>query len=333
MDTIKDILSKTNLTVSFEIFPPKGNLTDEAARDVVKALSQLRPSFISVTCSAGGSGNSANTSAVASMVQDEFATPSVAHMTCAQATPETLQGSIADFQARGLRNVLALRGDLQEGQQPPYCRHAVDLIPHLKQAGFCVGAAAYPEGHIDCEDPALSIEHLKQKQEAGADFFVTQLAFDNEYIFRFLEAADAAGITQPITCGIMPFLSKPQIERMVFMCGASLPSPIIKLLAKHKDDPEALRSAGIQYACRQIVDLAQHGVRGIHVYCMNQPNIARCAVEALRTAGVMELTGGFGASAGKEASVSFEAIKPAASSNTLDSSPSSNPGSAPEVRS
>lgn len=285
MNTVRNILNNQALTVSFEIFPPKGSLTDGAAREVVQDLSCLKPDFISVTCSAGGSGNTANTPVVASIVQDEFGIPSVAHMVCAQATPETVSKTVADLQARGICNVLALRGDLADEQEPKHFRHAKNLIPLLKEVGFCVGAAAYPEGHIDCEDPVQNVDHLKQKQEAGADFFVTQLAFDNEYIYRFLEAADRAGVTQPITCGIMPFLSKPQIERMVFMCGASLPSPIIKLLAKHKDDPQALREAGINYACKQIVDLAKHGVHGVHVYCMNQPDIARAAVEALRAAG------------------------------------------------
>lgn len=286
MDTVKDIMNTSTLSISFEIFPPKGNLTDEAARVVVRELSDLKPNFISVTCSAGGSGNVANTPIVASLVQDEFSIPSVAHMVCAHATLESVEAAIADLRERGIRNVLALRGDLIDDQEPKHFRHAKDLVPALKEAGFCVGAAAYPEGHIDCEDATKNIDHLKQKQEAGADFFVTQLAFDNEYIFRFLDAADRAGVTQPITCGIMPFLSKPQIERMVFMCGASLPSPIIKLLAKHKDDADALREAGISYACRQIVDLAQHGVAGVHVYCMNQPDIARCAVESLHAAGI-----------------------------------------------
>lgn len=286
MDTVRDIFANSALTVSLEIFPPKGNLTDEAAREVVRELSGLNPDFISVTCSAGGSGNGANTPEVASLVQDEFGVTSVAHMICAHATSESVTEAIADLRARGIRNVLALRGDLNDDQEPKHFRYAKDLIPQLKEAGFCVGAAAYPEGHIDCEDLACSIDHLKQKQDVGADFFVTQLAFENEYIYRFLEAVDKAGITQPITCGIMPFLSKPQIERMVFLCGASLPSPIIKLLAKHKDNAQALREAGIEYACKQIVDLAKHGVAGVHVYCMNQPDIARSAVEALRAAGL-----------------------------------------------
>lgn len=286
MLTVKDIMASTKPSVSFEIFPPKGDLTEEAAREVVQELSDLRPDFISVTCSAGGSGNAKNTPVVAQLVQDEFSIPSVAHMTCVNATPESLQESIADMRERGIRNVLALRGDLQNKQLPVHYQYAKELIPILKEVGFCVGAAAYPEGHIDCESLSNNIEYLKQKQDAGADFFVTQLAFDNEYIFRFLDIADKAAIKVPITCGIMPFLSKPQIERMVFMCGASLPSPIIKLLAKHEDDPDALRDAGIDYACKQIAGLAEHGVDGIHIYCMNQADIARCAMNTLKTAGI-----------------------------------------------
>ena len=145
-----------------------------------------------------------------------------------------------------------------------------------------MGAAAYPEGHIECTDFRASVAHLKQKQDAGACFFVTQLFFDNSYYYRFREAADAAGIAVPIACGVMPFLGKAQIQRMVFMCGASLPSPIIKLLAKYEDDPGSLRAAGIEYACAQLTDLQQHGADGLHVYTMNQPDIARACAGALR---------------------------------------------------
>ena len=186
-----------------------------------------------------------------------------------------------------MENVLALRGDLPQGTNAsdaaraeyPYAK---DLIPALVDAGFCVGAAAYPEGHITCENLELSVEHLKQKQDAGASFFVTQLFFDNECFFRFREMADRAGITVPITAGIMPFMSKQQISRMVFMCGASLPSPVIKLLAKYEDNPDALREAGIEYACRQLEGLRDAGADGLHIYTMNRPSVARAAIEALR---------------------------------------------------
>ena len=131
-----------------------------------------------------------------------------------------------------------------------------------------------------------SVAHLKQKQDAGACFFVTQLFFDTAYFYRFREAADAAGISVPIACGVMPFLGKAQIQRMVFLCGSSLPAPIIKLLAKYEDDPVALRQAGIEYACNQLVDLGRHGVNGLHVYAMNQPDIACAAAEAVAAAGL-----------------------------------------------
>lgn len=274
------------LPFSVEMFPPKGQLTLDAAREVVGGMAQARPDFVSVTCSAGGSGNAGQTVPIAQLVQDEAAIPSVAHFTCVNATRETAQAAIEELQEAGVRTVLALRGDLIDGQEPADFRYACDLIPLLKEAGLCVGAAAYPEGHIDCLDPRQNIEHLKAKYEAGADFFVTQLFFTNDDFYRFREAAQAAGVDAPITCGIMPFLGKSQIQRMVFLCGSSLPAPIIKLLAKYEDDPASLRQAGIEYACRQLVDLGRHGVDGLHVYAMNQPDIAHAAAAAVAAAGL-----------------------------------------------
>jgi methylenetetrahydrofolate reductase (NADPH) len=191
---------------------------------------------------------------------------------------------MADLKGRGIQNVLALRGDIPKGETPKEFHLAKDLIPILKENGFTVGAAAYPEGHIECEHLWENIEHLKQKQDAGADFFVTQLFFDNRVLYRFLHDAKTAGITAPITCGIMPFLGKSQIQRMVFMCGASLPSPIIKLLAKYEDNPEGLRRAGIDYANKQLKELLNYGVDGLHIYTMNHPDIAQANMAALRYA-------------------------------------------------
>lgn len=271
--------------VSFEIFPPKGDLTLETAHEMAGELAGLVPDFISVTYSAGGSGNKRATAEVAAMIQSDFDVPTVAHLTCADATDEALSGAIDDLKRKGVQNVLALRGDAAPScESAGTYRFAKDLVACLAEEGFCVGAAAYPEGHIACSDARANIEHLKQKQDAGAAFFVTQLFFDNAYFYRFWEAALAAGITAPIACGIMPFLGKAQIQRMVFMCGASLPSPIIKLLARYENDPDDLRRAGIEYANEQLVDLAAHGVDGLHVYTMNQPDIARANVAALRAA-------------------------------------------------
>lgn len=273
-----------SLPISFEIFPPKGDLPVEAAHAMTEELAPLGPAFVSVTYSAGGSGNSARTIDVARMMKEDFSLPIMAHLTCMGATKDDIDATLAAMREAGLENVLALRGDPVPGVATNDFHFAKDLIPVVREAGFCVGAAAYPEGHIDCLDFKKSIEHLKEKQDAGAQFFVTQLFFDNDCALEFLEAARNAGITVPITFGIMPFLSKAQISRMVFMCGASLPSPIIKLLARYEEDPESLRAAGIEYACDQMEGLARAGVDGIHVYTMNQPSIARAAVARLRGA-------------------------------------------------
>lgn len=285
-DIFKQADSTGRAPVSFEMFPPKGELTLDQARSVAGELAQLEPDFISVTYSAGGSGNAGATTDIASMISHELGVSSVAHLTCISLTREDLDEKIREMHGAGIENVLALRGDLPEGMRAqdataafPYAK---DLIPVLVDAGFCVGAAAYPEGHIACDDLRLSVEHLKQKQDAGASFFVSQLFFDNEYFYRFRELACAQGITVPIAAGVMPFMSKKQISRMVFMCGASLPSPVIKILARFEDDPESLRKAGVEYACRQLEDLAEHGVDGLHVYAMNRPAVARAAMQALR---------------------------------------------------
>ena len=267
--------------LSFEIFPPKGDLTEVEARRVAGGLAELSPAFISVTYSAGGSGNAGATTAVASLIQDEFAVPSVAHLTCQGLTRADLDAKIAEMRAAGITNVLALRGDPRPGMEPGDFAYAADVIPALREAGFCVGAAAYPEGHITCTTLADDVRHLREKQDAGAEFLVTQLFFDNDDFFRFHELACAAGITVPITCGIMPFMSKSQVSRMIFMCGASLPSPIIRLLARYEGDEEALRRAGIEYAAAQLRGLRDAGVSGLHLYTMNKPDVARAICELL----------------------------------------------------
>ncbi len=278
-------VSPSVLPVSFEIFPPKGDLPVEEARSMAEKLAPLDPAFVSVTYSAGGSGNSGKTVDVARMAKDEFGLTVMAHLTCAGATRAEIADVLCAMRAAGIENVLALRGDMAAGITQGELAHASDLIPLAVEAGFCVGAAAYPEGHIDCFDAQENIRHLKLKQDAGASFFVTQLFFDNDFALRFLDDARRAGVTVPITFGIMPFMSKAQISRMVFMCGASLPSPVVKLLARYEDDPASLRAAGIEYAARQLVGLAEAGVDGLHVYTMNKPDVAAAAMAAVRQAG------------------------------------------------
>ena len=270
-----------NQPLSFEIFPPRGDLTEVEARRVAGELAELNPAFISVTYSAGGSGNSGATTTVASLIQNELGVPSVAHLTCQGLTRVMLEEKIAEMRAAGIKNVLALRGDPRPDAPQGDFAYAADVIPVLREAGFCVGAAAYPEGHVTCTSLEDDIAHLREKQNAGAQFLVTQLFFDNEDFFRFRDLAARAGITAPITCGIMPFMSKNQVSRMIFMCGASLPSPIIRLLNRYEGDDEALRRAGIEYAAAQLRGLRDAGADGLHVYTMNKPAVARAICELL----------------------------------------------------
>ena len=286
---IRDILAHRR-TFSFEMFPPKGDLSVETALQVGGELAQLAPDFVSVTYSAGGSGNSANTSTIACQLQERTGVATMAHLTCMGLRGSDVDAFVDGLSQGGVENVLALRGDPMPGREPVDFTYASDLIAYLRQRcgdALCIGAACYPEGHVACLDFRRSIERLKAKQDAGADFFVTQLFFDNELYYRFREAADAAGITVPIVVGIMPFTSQSQVTRMTFTCGATLPSPVIKRLARFADDPEGLRKAGVEYACEQLCDLAHHGVAGLHVYAMNKPSVAASAAAALRAVGYL----------------------------------------------
>lgn len=265
---------KTKRPISFEIFPPKGELSVDSLRQTLGALSDLSPDFISVTCSAGGSGGRDKTATVAGIAKREFGVETCAHLTCINSSPETIREDIARLHENGIENILALRGDRIPGAESETFHYAVDLLDCLKDEGFCVGGACYPEGHIECDDPEVDLQHLYEKQEAGAEFFVTQLFFENGCFFRFMEKARKSGIHIPVTPGVMPILSKAQVERMIFTCGASLPSNIIRILTKYENDPDSLRKAGIEYATKQIRELMDGGADGIHIYTMNRPQIA-----------------------------------------------------------
>lgn len=279
---ITEVFTAGRIPLSFEVFPPKGELALEEARSVLADLAQLDPAFVSVTYSAGGGGNSERTSEIAQMGREAFDLRMMAHLTCMGATREDVAASVRLMRACGVENVLALRGDEVPGKEARDFHYAKDLIPLLREEGFCVGAAAYPEGHAQCLDLDEDVRHLRQKQDAGAQFFVTQLFFDNRFAYKFLDKCRAARIKVPITFGIMPFMSKAQVSRMIFMCGASLPAPLVKLLARWEHDPEGLRKAGIEYAIQQLIGLAQHGVDGVHLYSMNKPEVAREIAEAVR---------------------------------------------------
>lgn len=271
--------------LSFEIFPPKKDDDMNALTPVLAALAAQKPDFISVTCGAGGTGGRNKTVAVAEMLKKEHGIEPMAHLTCITSNREEIANSLAETERAGIDNILALRGDIPQGfnSTNTQYRYAKDLLADIKaQSGLCAAAAAYPEGHIDCENEIRNIEHLKEKQNAGAEFFVTQLFFDNEYFFRFRDAAVKAGITAPISAGVMPMMSKAQISRMIFLCGASLPSKMIKLLNKYEDDAVGLLQAGMEYAGDQIEGLIRAGADGVHMYSMNKPQIAEYCMSRAR---------------------------------------------------
>ena len=278
---ISDIYENKDFVLSFEIFPPKGDLCVEKAHNMAGKLAKLDPDFISVTYSAAGSGNSKNTQDIASDIQNDFGISALSHLACVNLPHKNLESQIAQYKAHGVQNILALRGDGAKGGAKGEFRHASDLLEHLKTHGFCLGAAAYPEAHIENTCQEQNIAHLKTKQDAGAQFLITQLFFDNEYFYRFWDSALDKGIDIPISCGIMPLLSKSQVERMVYMCGVSLPAALAKIIHEYEHSPNSLRNAGIEYAYKQMVDLKSQGVSGVHVYTMNSYDIAKSAHSAL----------------------------------------------------
>lgn len=278
---------KRHQTFSFEIFPPRGELPVEKALDVAEKLGQCEPDWISVTFSAGGTGSSMNTAQIAQRIESVVHTSALAHLTCLGSDRRAVHDYVDTLAQSGVQNVLALRGDRGAGREVIDFEHASDLISYLKGLGdrICVGAACYPEGHLEAESFRADIEALKAKQDAGADFLVTQLFFDNELFYRFREACVRARIKIPVVAGIMPFTSTMQIQRMAFTCGATIPAQVIKRLAQAGDDKQAQVRAGIDYAVEQMLDLASNGVDGLHVYTMNKPEVARAAYEALKGSG------------------------------------------------
>lgn len=276
-------------TFSFEIFPPKGELPLETAYAVASEMAADRPDWISVTYSAGGSGNSANTVPIAASIERDLGITALAHLTCLGSTRADVDAYVASLAEAGVENVLALRGDRAPGREPIDFEHASDLIAHLRSSGsgLCIGAACYPEGHVESPTEEESFRSLYLKQEAGADYLVSQLFFDNEDFYRFREKCLRHRVRLPIVAGIMPFTSVKQIQRMAFTCGASIPAKVVKRLVLAGDDPADQARAGVEYACEQLADLAANGVDGLHVYSMNKPSVAHAAREELVACGYL----------------------------------------------
>lgn len=279
---IKEIFGKKKLTLSFEVFPPKQQTNVKSLSEKIKTLSALKPDFISVTCGAGGSTKD-QTLEVSKMVA-ESCPASLTHLTCVSATKEKIADAIKEMKAAGIQNILALRGDIPQGMteeeatQGGY-KHADELTAVLKREGFCVGGACYPEGHPESANRIEDIELLKRKVDAGADFLTTQMFFDNDMLYSFLYRLEAAGIHLPVLAGIMPITAVTQIPKMIKLSNAFIPRKLLAICDRFGDSPEALRQAGIAYATDQIIDLISNGIRGVHIYTMNKPEIAQAIME------------------------------------------------------
>lgn len=273
-----ELFGQGKTVFSCEVFPPKKTSPVDSIYKTLDGLKDIHPDFISVTFGAGGSSTvNQTTREIASIIQNQYGTPAMAHLTCVAAGREDVDQMMADLKAAGVENILALRGDVNPDVPPKKdFLHADELVSYIRaNSDFGVSAACYPEGHPQSPDLVSDIRYLKQKVDAGAQHLVSQLFFDNEDFFRFLERCRIAGIDVPIEAGIMPVLSAKSIQRMVSMCGASLPGKLTRLLARYGDHPEAMREAGIAYAIDQISDLIAGGVDGIHLYTMNNPAVAK----------------------------------------------------------
>lgn len=274
---IIDKLNEDKIHISFEVFPPKTDAGFDKVLDATDRIAQLKPSYISVTYGAGG-GTSKNTAKIASHIKEDLGVESLAHLTCASSTKEEVRNVIANLKQLGIENILALRGDIPEGMAFPSgerFHYAYELVEEIRKSGdFCIGAACYPEGHVDNAHKADDIKYLKQKVDAGVDFLTTQMFFDNDIHYNFLYRAREAGITVPILPGIMPMTSASQMKRSQELSGTVFPRRFLALLDRFGDYPDAMMQAGIAYATDQIIDLLANGVKNVHIYSMNKPEVA-----------------------------------------------------------
>lgn len=279
---IIDVLRQGRPTLSFEVFPPKTEDAYEKVEEAAKEIAKLRPSFMSVTYGAGG-GTSRYTVDIAAALNNEYRVPTLAHLTCVSSTKEKVHQVLRELKEKGIENILALRGDIpKDGRVANDYKYASELIREIKKEGdFCIGAACYPEGHVESANKTADIGYLKEKVEAGCDFVTTQMFFDNNILYNYLYRVRERGITVPVVAGIMPVTNGSQIERICKMSGTYLPSRFKAIVDRFGDNPAAMKQAGIAYATEQIIDLIANGVNGIHIYSMNKPDVAARIQESL----------------------------------------------------
>lgn len=278
---ISDILNKNKPCLSFEVFPPKTTTAFESVKEATERIAELHPAFMSVTYGAGG-GTSKYTIEIAKNINERHRVPSLAHLTCVSSDKHTVRTRIAEIKAAGIENVMALRGDIPADMQSADrslwdYRHAIDLVREIKNSApeLCIGGACYPEVHPESANADEDIRHLREKVDAGCDFLTTQMFFDNELFYNFLDKARAVGITVPIVPGIMPITSAAQIDRAIKLSGSYIPKRFLDIVEKYGCDPVAMQDAGIEYATEQINALYDGGVPCVHVYSMNKVEVAK----------------------------------------------------------
>lgn len=274
---IRDLITQDKATLSFEVFPPKKDTDFADIEAAALGIAAFKPDYMSVTYGAGGS-TKGHTIQLAQEIQEKYDVPTIAHLTCVCASKEGIKTALADMKNAGIENILALRGDIPknyDGQVFAEFSHASELVELIKETGdFCVGGACYPEVHPDSANKHEDIIGLKKKVDAGCDYLTTQMFFDNNIFFNFMYRIREAGISVPIIPGIMPITRRVQVKNAVKLSGCNVPERFKSIVDAFGDTEAAMRQAGIAYATDQIIDLMANGVKHIHVYSMNKPEVA-----------------------------------------------------------
>ena len=274
---ITEILERENITLSFEVFPPKTEANYSSVENAALSVASLHPSYMSVTYGAGGNTRK-NTLVLAQTIQKKTGVTAIAHLTCVGARRENIRAVLAELKEAGIENVLALRGDRPKdfaGEPFPEYRYASELAAEIRDfGGFCIGGACYPEGHVEAGNRREDVRNLKYKVEAGCEFLTTQMFFENAIFFRFLYQVREQGISVPVIPGIMPITRASQVEKAVKLSGTLIPDRFRNMVDRFGSSPLAMEQAGIAYATEQIIDLIANGINNIHVYSMNKPEVA-----------------------------------------------------------
>jgi len=284
---IVDLIELHPPALSFEFFPPKDDIGFWDLYRTIESLKPLEPTYVSVTYGAGG-GTRRKTVELVGRIRADEGIETMAHVTCVGHTQAELGQVLDDLRMRGVENVLALRGDPPKGEQKFIptkggFAYASDLVAFIRsRCDVCIGGACYPETHPEASSAGADMDHLKRKVDAGVDFLISQLFFDNDRFLSFRDRADAAGIQVPIIAGIMPILSVKQVKRFTNMCGASIPPDLLRMIEAVEDDAEAVRHIGMYHATQQCVQLLQEDVAGIHFYTLNRSTATRAIYQLIK---------------------------------------------------